>query len=313
MPRKARIDVPGALHHVSARGVARRKLFPADADREDFLKRLAAILPETRTRCLAWSLVENQFELLLKTNGTPLGAVMHRLMTGYAVAFNRRHRRSGHLFRDRYRSRLCQEGAFLPELVRRIHLGPLRARLVGGLDELERYPYSGHSALLGRIRREWQETRLVLKRYGRTPRAARQNYRRLIAQAAAAPGGHELGSRGLDPRVLGDVRFTARVLAGAREPLNRQSQLRCAGIGLEAVAARVCAVTSEEASRFLEPGKERPRVAARSLYCYWAVKELGVSQTELARRLGLSVAGVGFSVRRGESIARERGIRLMED
>jgi hypothetical protein len=63
----------------------------------------------------------------------------------------------------------------------------------------------------------------------------------------------------------------------------------------------------------MEPGKERPRVAARSLYCYWAVKELGVSQTELARRLGLSVAGVGFSVRRGESIARERGIRLMED
>jgi len=313
MPRRARIDVPGALHHVSARGGARRKLFPADADREDFLKRLAAILPETRTRCLAWSLVENQFELLLKTNGAPLGAVMQRLMTGYAVAFNRRHRRSGHLFRDRYRSRLCQEGASLPELVRRIHLGPLRARLVGGLDELERYPYSGHSALLGRIRREWQETQLVLKRYGRTPRAARQNYRRLIAQAAAAPGGHELGSRGLDPRVLGDERFTARVLAGAREPLDRKSQLRCAGIGLEAVAARVFAVTSEEASRFLEPGKERPRVAARSLYCYWAVKELGVSQTELARRLGLSVAGVGFSVRRGESIARERGIRLMDD
>jgi hypothetical protein len=135
----------------------------------------------------------------------------------------------------------------------------------------------------------------------------------LIAQAAAAPGGHELGSRGLDPRVLGDVRFTARVLAGAREPLNRKLQLRCAGIGLEAVAARVSAVTSEEASRFLEPGKERPRVAARSLYCYWAVKELGVSQTELARRLGLSVAGVGFSVRRGESIARERSLRLTED
>ena len=68
MPRKARIDVPGALHHVSARGVARRKIFPADADREDFLKRLSVVLPETRTRCLAWSLVENHFELLLKTN-----------------------------------------------------------------------------------------------------------------------------------------------------------------------------------------------------------------------------------------------------
>jgi len=79
------------------------------------------------------------------------------------------------------------------------------------------------------------------------------------------------------------------------------------------VAERVCAVTSEEVSRFLEPGKERPRVAARSLYCYWAVKELGVSQTELARRLGLSVAGVGFSVRRGERIVRERSLRLTDD
>jgi hypothetical protein len=75
----------------------------------------------------------------------------------------------------------------------------------------------------------------------------------------------------------------------------------------------VSAVTAEEASRFMQPGKERPRVAARSLYCYWAVKELGISQTELSRRLGLSVAGVGFSVRRGERIARERSLRLTQD
>jgi putative transposase len=129
MPRKSRIDAPGALHHVIARGIARREIFLADADRDDFLKRLADILMESKTACYAWVLIPNHLHLLLRTGTTPLSSVMKRVLTGYAVGFNRRHNRQGHLFQNRYKSILCQEEPYLLELVRYIHLNPLRAGL----------------------------------------------------------------------------------------------------------------------------------------------------------------------------------------
>ena len=75
---------------------------------------------------------------------------MRRLMTGYAVTFNKRHKRSGHLFQNRYKSIVCEEDPYLLELIRYIHLNPLRARLVPDLKELDKYPWTGHSAILGR-------------------------------------------------------------------------------------------------------------------------------------------------------------------
>jgi putative transposase len=148
MPRKARLDAPGILQHVMARGIERRKIFWDDKDRTLFLERLAIILEETQTQCYAWALIPNHFHLLLRTGPTPLGTVMRRLMTGYAVTFNRRHRRAGHLFQNRYKSVVCEEDPYLLELIRYIHLNPLRAKLVKDLKALDKYPWTGHSALL---------------------------------------------------------------------------------------------------------------------------------------------------------------------
>jgi putative transposase len=111
MPRKSRIDAPGALHHVMVRGIERRSIFLDQVDRDRFLERLALVLDATGASCLAWALIPNHFHLLLKTGRDPLATVMRRLLTGYAVSFNRRHRRSGHLFQNRYKSILCQEDA----------------------------------------------------------------------------------------------------------------------------------------------------------------------------------------------------------
>jgi len=149
MPRQPRLDAPGLLQHVMARGIERRKLFRNDKDRKAFLDRLADILEETQTQCYAWALIPNHFHLLLRTGPTPLSKVMRRLMTGYAVTFNKRHKRSGHLFQNRYKSIVCDEDPYLLELIRYIHLNPLRARLVRNLKELDKYPWSGHSAILG--------------------------------------------------------------------------------------------------------------------------------------------------------------------
>lgn len=138
MPRKSRIDAPGALHHIIAYGLDRDGIFRDDADRDGFIARLAAILVETQTPCLAWALLDDRFHLLLKTGNRPLSLVMRRLLTGHAIALNRRHRRQGKVFRDRFRSVLCQEDTYLTELVRYIHLNPLRAGLVADLDALDR-------------------------------------------------------------------------------------------------------------------------------------------------------------------------------
>ena len=150
MPRQARLDAPGVLQHVMARGIERRKIFLDDQDNASFLERLALILEESQTQCYAWALIPNHFHILLRTGTTPLSTVMRRLMTGYAVTFNIRHRRSGHLFQNRYKSVVCEEDPYLLELTRYIHLNPLRAGLVEDLNTLDKYAWSGHSAILGR-------------------------------------------------------------------------------------------------------------------------------------------------------------------
>ena len=150
MPRQPRLDAPGLLQHVMARGIERRKLFIDDKDRNSFLDRLAIVLEETQTQCYAWALIPNHFHLFLRTGPTPLSKTMRRLMTGYAVTFNKRHKRSGYLFQNRYKSVVCEEDSYLLELIRYIHLNPLRAKLVEDLKELDKYPWTGHSAILGR-------------------------------------------------------------------------------------------------------------------------------------------------------------------
>jgi len=163
MPRKSRIDAPGALHHITVRGIERRKIFADDVDRNNFLDRISGILTETNTRCFAWALIPNHFHLLLRTGKDPIATVMRRLLTGHASYFNRRHRRNGHLFQNRYKSILCREEAYLLELVRYIHLNPLRAKLIENYAQLSRYPYSGHSAIMGNITNDRQTIQRVLR------------------------------------------------------------------------------------------------------------------------------------------------------
>jgi putative transposase len=143
MPRKARIDAPGALHHVIVRGIERKAIFKDDVDRSAFLERIGSIFVPSKTPCFAWALMTNHVHLLIRSAIVPLSTLMRRLLTGYAMAFNRRHRRHGQLFQNRYKSILCQEDAYLLELTRYIHLNPLRAKIVPDLKALDKYAYTG--------------------------------------------------------------------------------------------------------------------------------------------------------------------------
>jgi REP element-mobilizing transposase RayT len=261
MPRKSRIDAPGALHHIIARGIERRRIFETDADRNNFLRRLDDILTETETACYAWALIPNHFHLLLRTSNVSISTVMKRLLTGYALWFNRRHDRYGHLFQNRYKSILCQEDVYLLELVRYIHLNPLRAKLVPDLKTLDRYSYSGHGVLMANVKKQWQDTDKVLKFFGQKAGSARRAYRAFVKKGINQGKRTDLTGGGLvrsaggwaavkalraakifeksDERILGNGDFVETVLAAAKEALERKYDLQSRGFTVDRVAARV--------------------------------------------------------------------------
>ena len=197
MPRQSRIDAPGALHHIVVRGIERRKIFFDDQDRYPFLEWLGAAVESTEAICYAWALIPNHFHLLLWTGTVPIATMMRRLLTGHAVSFNRRHNRHGHLFQNRYKSILCQENPYLLELVRYIHLNPLRSKLVPDMSSLENYPFCGHGVIMGKKARQWQDIVTVLDYFCKTVQSARRSYRAFVSKGIEAGRRWDLIGRGL--------------------------------------------------------------------------------------------------------------------
>jgi putative transposase len=335
MPRQARLDAPGVLHHIMIRGIERRKIFINDGDREDFLERLSKLLPRTETACYAWGFIPNHAHFLFRTGLAPLATVMRRVLTGYVVSFNRRHKRRGQLFQNRYKSIVCQEDAYLKELVRYIHLNPVRAGIVPGIKELNKYPYCGHSALVGKKERPWQDVMYVLGCFDRTAGQAKKAYLRFMEKGIAQGRRKDLTGGGLirsvggwaevkqlkrqghqhvmsDERILGDSAFVENLLSQTDEQYERRYELKRQGYDADRLAIRVAEIYDMDPREVLSRGKQQQKVRARSLFCFWAVRELGISLRELAKRLELSPPAVGYSVERGEAIAHQKGYRLLE-
>ena len=335
MPRKSRIDAPGALHHIIARGIERRAIFRDDRDRDRFLERLGNNLIDSRTSCYAWALLRNHFHLLLRTGATPISVVMRRVLTGYAVHYNRRHRRHGHLFQNRFKSILCQEDPYLLELVRYIHLNPLRAGIVGDVESLCQYPYSGHSRLLGKAESNWQDTDYILRLFGKTLSSARRLYLKFVDDGVAQGRRPDLIGGGLirsvggwsalralrkrgayqkgDERILGDGDFVDRALAQAEESFERKYHLKSKGYDFGKIVDRVAELTGLGSAEVLSSGRHKTVLTARSILCFWAVRELGMRQNELARILDISQPAVSMAVNRGEQLVKEQNLQMIID
>jgi len=113
-------------------------------------------------QCLAWTLMSNHYHLLVRVGSDPLAKLMAPLLGGYASSYNRRHNRCGYVFQNRYKSILCDADNYLLELVRYIHLNPLRAGIVANLKSLDFYPWTGHAGLMGKKQQVWQSVNEVL-------------------------------------------------------------------------------------------------------------------------------------------------------
>lgn len=328
MPRHARLDASGALNHVICRGIERQPIVRDDTDRAAFVERLGSVLSATQTPCYAWAVLSNHIHLLLRTGGVPLTTVMRRLLTGYAGAFNRRHHRHGYLFQNRYKSILCQDEPYLLELVRYLHLNPIRAGLVKDLRVLDRYPWSGHIALMGHMSRPWQAVAEVLGHFNTRPPAARRAYRAFVKDGIVQGRRPELTGGGLvrsaggwaaltarrrlgdrlhgDERILGESDFVEGVLKAAHERMERRQRLRVQGRDFDWLLRRVAASVGLRSADLLTPSKVPARVEHRSLLCYWAVRELGLAGTVVAAKIGLTQSAVSRSVARGELLAEEK-------
>jgi len=322
MARGPRLDAPGTLHHIMVRGIERRRIFEGDRDREDFLDRLGKVVKEGQASCFAWVLIPNHAHILLRTGSVPLPRMMRRLLTGYAVSFNLRHRRSGHLFQNRYRSIVCEEDAYLLELVRYIHLNVIRAGLVKEMEELNGYRWSGHSVLMGRENRPWQAREEVLSYFGRREGVAKRRYRQFVFEGIMLGKREELGTgklsmdrgggrgdgpRERDSRILGRGGFAEEVLAGVERLVREREQLRKKRVDLEGVLEFIGRELGVRREEILGGGRRREISKARSVFCYVSLKELGLMGRRLSEALGVTPAGVHLASVRGEAFVMGDG------
>lgn len=310
MPRAARLDIPDLLQHVIIRGVDRCDIFRDDADRKRFLANLSKLLVQTGTECLAWSLMTNHVHLLLCPRRTRLATFMRRLLTGYAIYFNLRHKRSGHLFQNRYKSIVCEEDAYLLELIRYIHLNPLRAGLVADPSALDDYAWSGHGVVMGNGELKGQVVDDVLAFFAKKKGVARRRYRQFIADGVAQGKRDDLTSSGRRNTNLPDGPYDDRILGSGDfiEELSTRRELApeiSTNIGIRELIDKACA-------RFaVDPDALRLRTRAagiaevRSIVCYLAVRQIGLSGVEVGRHLGLGRSGVSVAADRGEQLLKK--------
>jgi len=333
MPRGPRLDAPGVLHHLMARGIMRQTIFRDDTDRNDFVARLGGLASSGAFHVYAWALLPNHFHLLVRTAQRPLARSMRSLLTGYAGRFNRRHRRSGHLFQNRYKSIVCEEEPYFLELIRYLHLNPLRVGVVGDLRALGRYRYSGHGTLLGRYDHGWQDTRMVLEQFGNRARQARAQYERFVADGvdrgrrAEFQGGGLIRSAGGwaavrklrrgregysgDERILGGTEFLEQM----RQEIERSEHGPKGGskraVSLKALIERVCQVERVRVESVEGGGRRAELCRVREGIAYLWVEWLGRSGRQLAVPLGVRPESVYRAARRG-NLDGERWRRLLE-
>lgn len=312
------------------RGIEHRDIFQDELDRRDLLARLAAVTTAGAWEVYAWALMPNHLHLLVRTGGRPLGRTMGSLLGGYAGAFNRRHRRRGHLFQNRFRSVVVQEEPYLLELVRYIHLNPLRAGLVRDLRGLEDYPWSGHSVLLGKQSQSWQAADMILGRFGRRVGEARRLYRRFVAEGVSQGRRPDLTGGGLrrsaggwegvaalsrgrerwafDERVLGSGSFVERLLAEVAPPPGIAPAR--AWRALNRVLAKLAASFAVSEAELTRGSRRRAVAAVRAAIGVVAVDGLGLPVTRVARALGVTPMPLARSLSRGRQLLAERGLKV---
>jgi putative transposase len=290
LPRQPRVDGPGLVHHLMVRGIERRAIFLDRQDREVFLARFELISLECSARTYAWALMPNHAHLVTTADEGSISKVMARLGTAYAMYFNRRYARSGHLFQNRFKSRVVTSDEDLMNLIRYVHRNPLEAHIVRSSTDLEAHVWCGHGALVGTLSpRGFHDVAGARHLFGANDDLAIASVREFMEPepeipearlddqpAVAAPsqsGGTEEPPPGTD-----------------KEPFERLLIEVAAAGGLAPAALR-------------GRSKRPAAVRCRDILCFRASRELGMRTSALARELALDRANVRRARARGAGTA----------
>ena len=263
MARPLRLEYPGAVYHVMARGNERRAVFREDRDRELYLERLAHYQKRFGFRAYAYCLMTNHIHLAVETAKIPLSRIMLGLQGSYTQAFNRRHGRVGHLFQGRYKALVVQKDQHLLALVRYIHENPV---LAGIVREPGDYRWSSDRWFRKRGGPAWLDVDSVLGMFGRRRRAAERAYAIFMARSEGAD--YE-GLQTFGQLVKGDEEFASRILEQSGEP-----EVMRRGLSVDRVARAVAQVLDLKIEDLRSARRSRDLSSARAIAGYVG-RELG--------------------------------------
>ncbi len=263
MPRKSRLHVPGAHYHVTLRGNHRQDIFFEPADRDRFEGILVPVIQRFEARVHAYCWMTNHVHALIQISGKPLGSLIQRIASQYARQVQKRFSTTGHLFERRYHAVIVDADEYLLELVRYIHLNPVRATMVESADQ---YPWSSHHAYCGNRQVSWLHTDFVLSMFHAERSRAHAAYsmfiRSEVGSGQGSPAPLDECNRH-DHRILGSDDFVRRIHTAAWRPRSRKS--------LDELMNEAVQRFGISRAQLASPGRARAPAKARAWVAHQAV------------------------------------------
>jgi putative transposase len=322
MPRKPRLSIPGVLHHDMARGIEGRQIFDGDDDRRMFLSLLSIGIANTGFKCYAWVLMGNHYHLLLRTNENPLSELMRPLNSKYARWKRKRENKRGYLFQDRFKSLATQDQGYVEELVRYIHLNPVRAGICRSIEDLACYAWCGHAGLIGKKKYDFQNTADVLRRFGEENHTAIAAYKEFIVRGMVSDDGqkfNDLIRQGSNDKVdqndhkcwvIGDPEFVKSALEQDKARRLRIAPYQKESVTVQTIVEDIARQMGIEANEMLTRGRKSDRSIGRKIVAAIAHRTYGIPITEIARHFNIGHSSISRMLEQGLLYAKERGIIL---
>lgn len=304
MARKPRIHVPGGVYHVMLRGNAGQDIFFDDEDRYHFYLLLQEGQSRFGHRIHGFCLMSNHVHLAVQVGEEPLSKIMQNLSFRYTRWINRKQKRIGHLFQGRYKAILVEKDSYLLELVRYIHLNPVRAKMV---RQPSAYPWSGHRCYLGKETLPWLHTEWVLSQFGKRLNTCRKRYEEFV-RAGRGEGYREEFHGGVeDQRVLGNDQFVEKMLGTEVLPSYKGKQIQ-----LIDLVRHVCKKYQLKEEDLASAGRSRYASEARQVVGWLAMMTDNITLTEVAQHFGRDVTTLSRGVRRMEDKIKKSKIFARE-
>jgi len=295
MARKPRLHIPGGLYHVMLRGNGGDDIFFDNEDRFHFYLLLQEGVMRFGHRIHGFCLMSNHVHLAIQVGDEPLSKIMQNISFRYTRWINKKQNRVGHLFQGRYKAILVESDSYLLELVRYIHLNPIRAKLV---KKLTRYPWSSHHAYLGTETVPWLTTDWLLSQLAKRDATARKRYLQFVEDGMGQGHREEFYGGSVDNRVLGDDSFIEQVI----DKQNKSPQIQ---LTLPELLEQFCINMKIDEEEILGSSRQRQISALRSQFC-WLATNLEIATLEqLGALLNRDSTTLSRAVSRVKELRRE--------